>query len=126
MSKPTKTGKHYRGQRIGGVLVVWVVDGAAEYRLTHHVHHSPSGFECGYSGSGPADLALALAADVIGDEVDTVGIFKGRVGRRAWSVHQALKNEIVSKLTRSHEWVLFAEDLAAGIAEFERVAGELS
>jgi hypothetical protein len=31
-------------------------------------NHSPTGFEWGYSGSGPAQLALALAADVLGDD----------------------------------------------------------
>lgn len=30
--------------------------------------HSPTGFEWGYHGSGPAQLALALCADVVGDE----------------------------------------------------------
>lgn len=30
--------------------------------------HSPTGFEWGYHGSGPAQLALALLADAVGDE----------------------------------------------------------
>jgi hypothetical protein len=30
--------------------------------------HSPSGFEVAYEGSGPAQLALAMLADVMGDE----------------------------------------------------------
>lgn len=32
------------------------------------VNKSPTGFSWGYSGSGPAQLALALLADAIGDE----------------------------------------------------------
>ena len=32
------------------------------------VNHSPSGFEWGYSGSGPAQLALALLLDYTDDE----------------------------------------------------------
>ncbi|GAF79707.1 unnamed protein product, partial [marine sediment metagenome] len=32
-------------------------------------NHSPMGFECGYLGSGPAQLALALLADVFDDQV---------------------------------------------------------
>lgn len=32
-------------------------------------NHSPTGFEFGYGGSGPAQLALALLADCCGDEV---------------------------------------------------------
>ena len=31
------------------------------------VNHSPDGFDWGYSGSGPAQLALALLLDVTGD-----------------------------------------------------------
>ena len=31
-------------------------------------NHSPDGFEWGYAGSGPAQLALALLADCLGDE----------------------------------------------------------
>lgn len=31
------------------------------------VNHSPDGFEFGYGGSGPAQLALALCVDVLGD-----------------------------------------------------------
>jgi Family of unknown function (DUF6166) len=30
--------------------------------------HSPTGFEVSYSGSGPRQLALAIIADVLGDE----------------------------------------------------------
>lgn len=30
--------------------------------------HSPTGFEWGYGGSGPAQLALAILADVTGDD----------------------------------------------------------
>jgi len=32
-------------------------------RVKHIVYHSPDGFECGYGGSGPADLALSILAD---------------------------------------------------------------
>jgi len=32
-------------------------------------NHSPTGFEWGYGGSGPAQLALAICADALGEEV---------------------------------------------------------
>jgi len=38
------------------------------YPLKHIVRHSPSGFQWGYNGSGPSDLALAVLADLIGLE----------------------------------------------------------
>lgn len=31
-------------------------------------NHSPCGFEWGYGGSGPAQLALAILADALGDD----------------------------------------------------------
>ena len=32
------------------------------------INHSPGGFEWGYGGSGPGQLALAILADCCGDE----------------------------------------------------------
>ena len=47
-----------------GELVVTVDDGDRNpYPLEHRVLHSPTGFECGYAGSGPADLARSICWD---------------------------------------------------------------
>jgi len=48
--------------------------------------HSPDGFAWGYGGSGPAQLALALAADVLGDD------------QRALRIYQQLKWDRLAKL----------------------------
>ena len=50
------------------------------------VNHSPSGFEWGYGGSGPAQLALALLLDYTGGEAF------------ALNHYQAFKTEVVSQL----------------------------
>jgi hypothetical protein len=43
---------------------------AARYKpLTHVVRHSPDGFNFGYLGSGPADLALSILTAVAGPAV---------------------------------------------------------
>lgn len=55
--------------------------------------HSPTGFEWGYGGSGPAQLALALLADALGDE------------DRAIKLHQEFKREVVAVLPE-REWQL--------------------
>jgi len=61
--------KIYRGKRLGpkeessGVVVT--VDGQP---LKHRVRHSPTGFEWGYLGSGPSDLALSILWDFMGHE----------------------------------------------------------
>jgi hypothetical protein len=39
-------------------------------------NHSPAGFEWGYQGSGPAQLALALVADCLGDRYAIACIYQ--------------------------------------------------
>lgn len=65
------TPQAYIGKRKRGQLVVTRVP--EETRLTPErslelANHSPSGFEVGYCGSGPAQLALALLLDYTDDE----------------------------------------------------------
>ena len=49
-------------------------------------NHSPDGFEWGYAGSGPAQLALAICADVLGDD------------ERAQRVYQAFKFRMLTPI----------------------------
>lgn len=56
------------------------------------VFHSPTGFEYGYGGSGPADLALNI-------------LYQFMNARHAWKYHQAFKWDVVAKLDRSAEEV---------------------
>lgn len=51
-------------------------------------NHSPTGFEWGYAGSGPAQLALALLADALDDDTE------------AARLHQAYKWRVVCGLPR--------------------------
>lgn len=37
------------------------------YPLPHLVHHSPDGYEYGYEGSGPSELARCIVADLSGN-----------------------------------------------------------
>lgn len=62
--------KIYKGKRLypkQGTIsnVVVTVNGEP---LKHHVYHSPTGFNWGYGGSGPADLARSILWDLIGLE----------------------------------------------------------
>ena len=57
----------YEGVRTSSGARVYRVDGNMRAPLRHRiVYHSPTGFEWGYAGSGPADLALNILADVAG------------------------------------------------------------
>lgn len=40
------------------------------------VNHSPSGFEWGYCGSGPSQLALALLLDATGDQSQALNFYQ--------------------------------------------------
>jgi hypothetical protein len=57
------------------------------------VNHSPNGFEWGYAGSGPAQLALALLADALGDD------------ERAVRLHQKFKFLRTMRIRQDH-WLM--------------------
>jgi len=50
-------------------------------------NHSPDGFNWGYGGSGPAQLALALLADALGDDA------------KAQAFYQDFKFKVIARLT---------------------------
>lgn len=63
--------KLYTGKRVAGNGVEVLADGAvlspeASLKLRNH---SPDGFEWGYRGSGPSQLALAILLDLYGERV---------------------------------------------------------
>src|SRR5437870_11433511 len=58
---------------------------------------SPTGFEWTYEGAGPAQLALALLADHLGDD------------RKALALYEAFMREVVAYLDNS--WQLTSADL---------------
>lgn len=66
------------------------------------VKHSPAGFEWGYGGSGPADLALNLAEAIIRiarlDGGRPSACYIGEVSGMAWDTHQALKFGLISQI----------------------------
>jgi hypothetical protein len=62
------------------------------------VNHSPAGFAWGYSGSGPAQLAVAFLADWIGCD------------HAAGALHQRFKAAAIAGLQEKH-WSLTDDDL---------------
>lgn len=61
--------KTYRGRRLGKAEESsWVEVTVNNRPLRHRVRHSPTGFEFGYGGSGPADLALSILWNFLGKE----------------------------------------------------------
>ncbi len=71
-------------------------------------NHSPSGFEWGYGGSGPAQLALALLLDYTDDE------------EVALAEYTAFKTEVVSQLECTESdgcWRLTGHEIDAALRE---------
>ena len=116
--KPPKLGERtYRGLRTSsGENTVWIEtvicrDGPperSELALGLEVRsHSPTGFAWGYGGSGPAQLALALLMDALGDQGMALTYYqefkRDHVAR--WDGNWSIKAEeiqfyVLSKLTR--------------------------
>ena len=67
------------------------------------IHHSPTGYEWGYGGSGPSDLALNILEWLLrreGYRGATVPCFAGRCFRLAWDLHQAFKRDVIAACDR--------------------------
>lgn len=63
--------KIYKGKRIrtpGDLYPCGIKVTINNRPLRHRVCHSPTGFEWGYLGSGPADLALSILWNFLGKE----------------------------------------------------------
>ncbi|OYR53918.1 hypothetical protein DJ73_06385 [Halorubrum sp. Ea1] len=103
----------YVGMRVDGTPVV--LNLTAHERLSPNrslglVRHSPAGFDWGYTGSGPAQLACALLLDYTDNE--TV----------AQQHYIQFRNNVVSQLVCDGPadcWHLTGEEIEAALAEFE-------
>jgi uncharacterized protein DUF6166 len=73
--------KTYEGRRQGYAAIVTVDGRPLDPRLDLY-NHSPTGFEWGYCGSGPAQLALAILADHLSDEKEALTFYQ----RFKWAV----------------------------------------
>jgi hypothetical protein len=72
-------------------------------------NHSPTGFEWGYSGSGPAQLALALVADCMGKRFAIAPIY------------QRVKAKVIAGLPHDG-WTLDEQVLRDAVADAMREA----
>ena len=80
------------------------VDGQTYTNVPHLVtHHSPTGYEWGFGGSGPADLALNILEYMLYREHhlgETITCFEGRCFQAAWNMHQYFKRDIIAGCDR--------------------------
>ena len=84
--------KTYGGKRSYGECSVTVGGRALDPRFDLRMH-IPDGFEWGYGGSGPAQLALALLADHLNSDEEALNLYQrfkwavvADLPRRGWSL----------------------------------------
>lgn len=86
-----------------GMTEVVVLQAGKERPLTHHVHHSPDGYEWGFEGSGPAELARDLLWDHLDCEPPP-------------ALYQLFKSQIVVAL-RYEGWEITTAQLSSWLGE---------
>jgi hypothetical protein len=100
--------KLYKGKRLpSGDHVVTDSYGNALDARQDLYNHSPTGFSWGYSGSGPAQLALAILADYFSNDVKALQYYHDFKWRVIAGIH-------------TDEWILTGQEIDAAMAEIER------
>jgi hypothetical protein len=103
-----RSKKTYTGRRGPQGCVVWIIDGNDERKPLNPRrelrNHSPTGFEWGYGGSGPAQLALAILAEHLGDD------------HTALNLYQRFKWACIAPI-RSASWSLSSEEIDNCLAQ---------
>jgi hypothetical protein len=102
--------RSYLIQRNKGICVATVFEnGHFVYPLKHVKVHSPGGFESGYEGSGPADLALSILADYFDEAPRKV---KSDTSH-AFPLHQEFKRIFIAprQINEGESYTISSEDL---------------
>jgi uncharacterized protein DUF6166 len=68
-------------------------------------NHSPTGFEWSYGGSGPAQLALAILADALGNDA------------RALRFYQVFKWRVIARIPHDDVWQMAQADVIRTVDE---------
>lgn len=103
--------RSFRGVREDGKANVYIIadDGGNLGLLNPHLdirEHSPSGFDWGYEGSGPAQLALAMCVTAL-----------GHPNGSSPDLYQEFKRKVVARFEESG-WEYLMEDVRNFAHEF--------
>jgi hypothetical protein len=107
------------GRRVPRPTVVVREDGQPDRPLKHYLKHSPDGFEWGYGGSGPADLAYAILREVFSMDP--------KAEELARKYYQRFKMLIVARLPRA-QFDLLERDVREAVAKIveDEISGKLT
>lgn len=97
--------------------------GTAEF-LPHTVKHSPAGFNWGYGGSGPSELARCILLDHLGELAVCECEGSGRNPEGGWCwicsgdgtrllphIYQSFKEEFVARWPMDESWQITAREV---------------
>jgi hypothetical protein len=103
-------------------IMIERLNGVVHTNVPHLVvHHSPDGWDFGYTGSGPADLALNIVEWQLQREHyrgERITCFDGTCFRAAWEMHQEFKRTFLARDRQVIRIPLRA--LAAWVAQHKR------
>jgi hypothetical protein len=71
-------------------------------------NHSPYGFSWGYSGSGPAQLSLAMLMEILQDWI------------RVQRIYQTFKERLIAQIPQHVNWTADGADVYALVLQIER------
>jgi hypothetical protein len=106
------TGTH-EGWLEHTALVVTVNGQPLDPRLDFE-NRSPTGFECGYVGSGPRQLAIAILADYLGDR------FLGDESKAALLSYYFM-SDVIAQLPRDRDWQITSREVEQFLERYREV-----
>lgn len=91
------------------------VEAPRVYKIDHRldlVNHSPTGLAWGYGGSGPAQCALAILADHLGDDDE------------ALKFYQSYKRRVIAGLNTHQDFSLLDSDVRRVVERLRAECGD--
>lgn len=117
--------KTYKGRVVGDDVEVTVESTLHRGMRTLEMHleivnHSPDGFQWGYGGSGPAQLAFAILYDMFRGSVmgTTQEMRDAQAQRLACKMYQDFKWDYIAILRRDHPWEFTESQIQQWVAEW--------
>jgi hypothetical protein len=102
--------KVYKGRRVKWSCIVEADGKPLPLRLDLR-NHSPTGFEWGYGGSGPAQLALAILADCLDNDEKALRLYQrfkfrvvGNLPHDRWTLKEKEVRKVVLEWRKRGDW----------------------
>ena len=112
----TSTGQEWEVCHVDGRGRPFVLDPRHDL-----ANHSPDGFSWGFSGSGPAQLALAILAHYFTNLDNRRAYTRKAAEHKALQLYQTFKAAVIAAMDQESDWTLTAADVDSGIAAAEGI-----